>query len=112
MFKIVQNIAFTRYIKNTLNIDEEICERWTDYAKNWDVTNLDGTPLVITPELVEDNWGDRSVKVKTYYGNRSLYEILHEMAAEDFDMELWNDQYDSSVMDENDFNEEWTVERD
>lgn len=70
MFKIIQSLLFTRFVENTLNIDEEICERWTSYAKNWDVTNLDGTPLIITPKLVEDNWGNHFVKVSGHYGIR------------------------------------------
>ncbi len=57
MFRIIQNLSFTRYIENTLSIDEKICERWTGYVEDWEVTNLDGTPLIITPKLVEDNWG-------------------------------------------------------
>lgn len=113
MFKIIQSLAFTRRIENTLNIDEETCERWTSYAKNWDITNLDGTPLSITPELVEDNWGDHFVKVKTHYSIRPLYDVLHDMAEEDFDMELWSYHYDSSEEGLDDWNEEeWTVERD
>lgn len=109
MFKIVQNLTFTRYIENTLYIDEKVCERWTGYAENWDVTNLDGTPLIITSKLVEDNWGNHFVKVSGHYGIRSLYEILRKMAEEDCDMELWNDHYDSSDWNEDDQDETWTV---
>ena len=72
MVKVIQCLAFTRHIENTLNIDEETCERWTTYAKDWGVTNLDGTPLIVTPELVEDNWGGVGVKVSGHYGIRSL----------------------------------------
>ena len=111
MFKIIQCLAFTRRIENTLNIDEETCERWTTYAKNWGVTNLDGTPLIVTPELVEDNWGGIGVKVKGRYGVMPLYDALYEMAEEDFDAELWNHQFDSSAEGLDDWNEEeWTVE--
>lgn len=109
MFKIIQSLSFTRFVENTLNIDEEICERWTSYAKNWDVTNLDGTPLIITPELVEDNWGNHSVRVNGRYGKKSLCEVLREMAQEDFGMELWSDHYDSFEWNEEDLDEEWTV---
>lgn len=109
MVKVIQCLAFTRHIENTLNIDEETCERWTTYAKDWGVTNLDGTPLIVTPELVEDNWGGIGVKVSGHYGIRSLYEILRKMAEEDCDMELWNDHYDSSDWNEDDQDETWTV---
>ena len=109
MFRIVQNLSCTRYIENTLNIDEKICERWTGYAENWEVTNLDGTPLIITPKLVEDNWGKHSVRVKGHYGIKSLYNVLREMAEEDFGMELWSDHYDISDWNEDDVDEGWTV---
>lgn len=109
MVKVIQCLAFTRHIENTLNIDEETCERWTTYAKDWGVTNLDGTPLIVTPELVEDNWGGVGVKVNGHYGIRSLYEILRKMAEEDCDMELWSDHYDSSDWNEDDVDEGWTV---
>ena len=109
MFRIIQNLSFTRYIENTLSIDEKICERWTGYAEYWEVTNLDGTPLIITPKLVEDNWGNHSVRVNGPYGIMSLYGVLREMAEEDFANELWSDHYDSSDWNEDDVDENWTV---
>ena len=113
MFKIVQSLSFTRYIENTLDIDEEVCARWTICAKNRDITYLDGTPLIITPKLVEDNWGDCSVMIKNHYGTCLLYDVLHDMAEEDFDMELWSHHYDSSEDGSDEWNEEeWTVEKD
>lgn len=110
MFKIIQELSYTRYVTNVIQINEETCERWTKFAEDWGVTWEDGSKIIFTPELVEENWGKRDLKIK---GNldqdtHTLFDLMHEMAADDFQEERFdyqNDDYDNG-------DEEWYTERD
>jgi len=109
MFKIVQELEFTRYITNTINISDETCDRWTRFSEDWGFTYEDGSKIVFDPELVESNWGlVESPAVKTRNPDiKTLYDLMHMLAEDDFAEARFDyqDDYDDDV------GEKWHTEK-